>query len=67
MAPIDVIRSATLEGAELLRLENELSKIEPGYPADLIAVKGRPERDITALKNVSFVMVGRTMAKMQNN
>ena len=65
MAPIDVIRSATVVGAELLRLENELGKIEQGYRADLIAVKGRPDRDISVLKNVSFVMVGGTVAKME--
>lgn len=56
MKPIDAIRSATLRGAELLRMENQIGTIEPGKYADIIAVQGNPLQDISALQNVSFVM-----------
>ncbi len=63
MPPVEVLRSATTVGAELLRRENDLGRVAPGYLADLIAVEGRPEVGIGALKNVRFVMVGGTVAK----
>jgi imidazolonepropionase-like amidohydrolase len=63
MPPIDVLRSATVVGAALLRREHELGRIAPGYLADIIAVSGRPERDIDALSDVLFVMADGRVAK----
>ena len=60
---MEVIRSATLTGAELLRKEGELGRIAPGYLADIIAVQGRPDRDIDALKDVVFVMIDGEVVK----
>ncbi len=56
MKPVDAIRSATLTGAELLRMEKQLGTIESGKFADLIAVEGNPLQDIRALRKVVFVM-----------
>jgi imidazolonepropionase-like amidohydrolase len=56
MKPIDAIRSATVRGAELLRMEDEIGTIEPGKFADVIAVEGNPLEDIGALGRVTFVM-----------
>jgi imidazolonepropionase-like amidohydrolase len=56
MSPIDAIRSATIRGSELLRMEKQIGTIEPGKFADVIAVEGNPLDDIAALKRVAFVM-----------
>jgi len=47
---IDVLRSATLIGAEVLRHEGKLGVIAPGAYADLIAIDGDPLQDITLLE-----------------
>jgi imidazolonepropionase-like amidohydrolase len=54
--PIDAITSATSATANAFGLGDHLGVITPGYDADLIAVRGDPTADITALENVSFVM-----------
>ncbi|HYC13595.1 MAG TPA: amidohydrolase family protein [Stellaceae bacterium] len=46
MKPIEVIRSATIVNARLLRRESELGTIRPGAFADLIAVDGNPLEDL---------------------
>ena len=61
MPPMEVIRSATQTGAALLRRSDDLGRIAPGYIADIIAVPGRPERDIAALGRVEFVMIGKSL------
>lgn len=58
MEPMEVLRSATVVGAELLRMEGKVGAIREGAWADLIAVKGEVERDVAALSDVRFVMVG---------
>ncbi len=56
MPAMEAIQSATMGGAMLLGLEDELGSIEPGKRADIIAVDGNPIEDITQMKNVRFVM-----------
>jgi len=55
-APMDAIVSATSLAAESLRLQDKIGAIAPGLQADLIAVRGNPLDDITAVRNVVFVM-----------
>ena len=66
MKPIDAIRSATLRGAELLRMEKQIGTIEPGKFADIIAVEGNPVENIQALHNVVFVMKAGDVYKSPN-
>lgn len=46
MPAIDVIRSATLIGAEVVRQEGKLGVIEPGAFADLLVVGGDPLKNL---------------------
>jgi imidazolonepropionase-like amidohydrolase len=55
-SPMDAITSATSATAKALGLGDRLGAIAPGFDADLVAVKGDPSEDISALKRVSFVM-----------
>lgn len=49
--PIDVIRSATLVGAEIVGRAGDLGEISEGAIADLIAVDGNPLEDLKLLTN----------------
>ena len=57
MPPVEAIKAATVNAADLLGLTAEIGTLEPGKSADLIAVKGDPLKDVKALKLVDFVMV----------
>ena len=56
MEPMQAIKSATMETAKLLRIEDKLGSIEVGKIADIIAVEGNPLSDISVMQNVVFVM-----------
>jgi len=56
MKPIDAIRTATLEAAALLGLDDKAGTLESKRWADIIAVDGNPLEDVAALGRVRFVM-----------
>ena len=58
MTPIDALRAATVNGAELLGRSDEIGTLEPGKFADIVAVDGDPLADITVMEKVVFVMKG---------
>lgn len=55
MKPLAVLKSATSNNAKMFHL-NQLGELKIGFLADIIAIKGNPAKDITTVKNVSFVM-----------
>lgn len=55
MKPLDVLISATSNNAKMFHL-NQLGNLKKGFLADIIAVEGNPTKDISVIKNVSFVM-----------
>jgi imidazolonepropionase-like amidohydrolase len=55
-SPLDAIRSATVQAAELIRWADRVGRVAPGYLADLIAVPGDPVQDIRLLEQVAFVV-----------
>ena len=56
MKPIEAIRSATVDAAELLGWAGRVGAVVKGGFADIIAVDGDPLADVRALGNVRFVM-----------
>lgn len=63
MPPLEVIRAATTNAAELIGWQDRVGALEPGKYADLIAVEGDPLNDITVLQHVRFVMKGGSVVK----
>jgi imidazolonepropionase-like amidohydrolase len=57
MSPIDAIRTATINAADLLGVDDR-GALAPGLLADIIAVPGDPLEDIGMLEDVRFVMKG---------
>jgi imidazolonepropionase-like amidohydrolase len=63
MPPLEVIRAATVNAAELMSWQDRVGAIEAGKYADLIAVEGDPLSNIAILQQVKFVMKGGTIVK----
>jgi imidazolonepropionase-like amidohydrolase len=56
MTPIDALKSATANNAELLGIAQKVGTLEKGKLADIVAIPGDPTADITATERVYFVM-----------
>jgi imidazolonepropionase-like amidohydrolase len=63
MTPLQAIRAATVDAAELLGWSDRVGSIAPGKYADVIAVRGNPLRDVTTLERVAWVMKGGVVYK----
>jgi imidazolonepropionase-like amidohydrolase len=58
MKPIEAIRTATTNAAELLGLAGQIGVVAKGAYADVVAVSGDPLQDVGVLTKVEFVMKG---------
>jgi len=58
MSPAEALQAGTTTAARALGLAERVGTISPGKLADLVGVRGRPWEDITALRQVGFVMAG---------
>ena len=58
MTPMDAIKSATINAADLLGEKDKLGSIEVGKWADIVAVDGDPLKDPQVFGKVVFVMKG---------
>jgi imidazolonepropionase-like amidohydrolase len=56
MTPLQAIRSATVDAAELIGRDAELGSLEAGKFADMIAVNGDPLADVRVLESVAGVI-----------
>jgi imidazolonepropionase-like amidohydrolase len=62
MSAQEIIRSATLVNAEIVRQEGKIGELAPGAHADLLVVDGDPYRDISVLlgegRHIPAIMLG---------
>ena len=58
MKSIEVLTSVTSTNARLFHLENKVGEIKQGMLADIVVVKGLPDKKISDLWNVVMVMKG---------
>ena len=56
MPIMETIQAATVNAAKLLRIEDELGQIAPGFHADIVAFDNNPLEDVTVLERPNFVM-----------
>jgi imidazolonepropionase-like amidohydrolase len=67
----DVIRSATLDAARVLRMEGKIGCISPGAFADLIVVRGNPLKHLSLLteqgRHMPLIMKGGQLIKNELN
>ena len=63
MPNIEVIRSSTINAAELMGWSDKVGELAAGKFADIIAVAGDPLQDITTLEHAKFVMKGAAVVK----
>lgn len=63
MTPAQALSAATIKGAALMQMQNDIGTIEPGKYADIIAVRGNPLADISVMQKISFVMKGGVVFK----
>ncbi len=63
MSPLEAIRAATMNAAELMNWQDDVGALESDHYADVIAVDSDPLKDITTLRQVKFVMKGGVIVK----
>jgi imidazolonepropionase-like amidohydrolase len=63
MTPAQALTAATATDAKILRHDNDLGRIKPGYLADLVAMPGDPTETISAAEHVNFVMKGGSVVR----
>jgi imidazolonepropionase-like amidohydrolase len=63
ISPMDAIRMATVNAADLIGWSDRVGRAAPGLYADLIAVSGDPLADISELERVRWVMKGGVVYK----
>jgi imidazolonepropionase-like amidohydrolase len=71
VSPIEIIRSATTIGAEVLRMPGRVGTLQPGAFADVIVVDGNPLKDLALLgdqgKHLSLIMKAGALHKNRLN
>ena len=71
VSPIEIIRSATTIGADVLRMPGKVGTLQPGAFADAIVVDGNPLKDLALLgdqgKHLSLIMKAGALHKNRLN
>jgi imidazolonepropionase-like amidohydrolase len=65
LPPVEAIRAATLNAADLMGWPGKVGAIEAGHYADIIGFSGDPLADIGELEHVKFVMKGGVVVRSE--
>jgi imidazolonepropionase-like amidohydrolase len=63
MTPTQALLAATAVNAQIIRMQDQLGRIQANFLADLVAVAGDPTQNIQAVRDVRFVMKGGVIYK----
>ena len=63
MTPLQALRTATVNSAQMIGMETDLGTLEPGKYADVIAIAADPLKNIGALRTIGLVMKGGTVVR----
>jgi len=63
LTPIQALRAATVNDAKMMHWQDRIGQVKAGMLADLVAVRGDPTKDISAISHVALVMKGGTIYK----
>jgi imidazolonepropionase-like amidohydrolase len=63
MPPMEAIKAATWNAADLIGDTADIGTVQPGRYADIVAVDADPLKDVTVLEHVAFVMKGGVIYK----
>ncbi len=63
MTPLAVLKAGTSVTARVLHLEDRIGAVRAGLLADLVAVAGDPLSNVSAVRQVRFVMQGGTIVR----
>ncbi|MEM1433906.1 MAG: amidohydrolase family protein [Pseudomonadota bacterium] len=63
--PLEVLQAATLNGAELLGMEDEIGSVVPGRKADLVLVPGNPLANFKRLYGTGHMKLNRSTGKLE--
>ena len=66
MSPAEALRTATLNSALLLGLDQDLGSLEAGKIADLVILNSNPLDDIHYTTDIAFVMKDGVLRNAQN-
>ena len=55
--PLEAISAATATAAAFLYRGNQLGQLRAGFNADLVVLRGQPDKDVSAIRTVDRVMV----------
>lgn len=61
MTPLEALRAATIEPANMLEADDDIGSLEAGKYADIVVLNADPTADIKALRDIRLVMKGGTV------